>query len=281
MAFELNSYLEGLRKRVDDSLREFLPAPTKPDPINLREAMHKAVLAGGKRLRPCLTIAACQAVGGNVEQALGPACALEMIHAYSLVHDDLPAMDDDDTRRGEPTCHKQYGEAAAILVGDALLTQAFELMASEGLRRPTSATTLLRASFELAKAAGVRGMVGGQALDIEIKDTDPGFEQLELCHADKTAALFCAASTMGALVGGGSSSQVQRLRAYGFDLGLAFQHADDLRDSDYPQYKRQSLERAEQLAQRAKAAAETFGEAGVPLLSLAELVLKRAQEATP
>jgi geranylgeranyl pyrophosphate synthase len=280
MAFDLTSYLGELRRRVDESLREYLPAPTKPDPLRLREAMHKAVLAGGKRLRPCVAIAAAQAVGGTVEQALAPACAVEMIHAYSLVHDDLPAMDDDDTRRGEPTCHKAFGEATAILVGDALATQAFELLAAEGIRRPNAASGMLRASFELAKAAGVRGMVGGQALDIEIKDTDPGFETLELCHSDKTAALFCGASTIGALVGGGSEQQVEQLREYGFDLGLAFQHAEDLRDADFPQYEKRSLQRTEELALRATKVAAAFGEAGIPLVSLAKLVLERAQEVT-
>jgi geranylgeranyl diphosphate synthase type II len=265
---------------VNQALRAFFPQRTDPDYLQLGLAIERAALDGGKRLRPCLVVAACEAVGGSTEQAMAPACSVEMIHAYSLVHDDLPAMDDDDLRRGKPTCHKEFGEPAAILVGDALLTQAFEIMAAEGRQRADDAQAILQATFELARCAGAQGMVGGQAMDIVLKDDPPSFDVLENCHALKTAALFKASATMGGLVGGGTDEQVETLRQYGFELGLAFQHADDLRDADFPLFKERSLSRATELAAKAAAGARSFGDEGAPLVALAELVARRAQETT-
>jgi geranylgeranyl pyrophosphate synthase len=280
--FDLESYLADLRPRIDAALAERLPARGKEDPLKLSEAMAGALLEGGKRLRPCLTVAACQAVGGSVERGLAAACAVEMVHAYSLVHDDLPSMDNDDLRRGKPTCHKRFGEATAILVGDALQTLAFETLATSGLEGgELEAKRGLRCCYELARAAGARGMVGGQAMDMAFKREQPSFEALELCHSGKTAALFSACTAIGAIVGGGGDAEVEALRSYGFDLGLAFQHADDLRDKEFTAHRERAYRRAVDLARRARGAAEQLGARGQPLAALAELVERRAREAHP
>jgi len=276
MAFDLDGYLAGCRERVDAALGERLPRPEQHDPLRLREAMAYAVLEGGKRLRPCLAIAACEALGGRPDRALGAACALELVHAYSLVHDDLPAMDNDDLRRGKPTCHKRFGETTAILVGDALLTLAFELLALEG-EEEGRAEIAARAVRELARAAGARGMVGGQAMDIELKRRSPTFEELELCHSGKTAALFAACTAIGATVAGADEAQVERLRSCGFDLGLAFQHADDLADAEFTAHREAARARAVSLARRAADTAERLGEAAAPLVALARWVEERAR----
>jgi len=290
MSFDLDGYLADLRGHVDRALRSKLPPPGREDPLRLRAAMAASLLEGGKRLRPCLTLAACQAVGTALERALSAACALEMVHAYSLVHDDLPAMDNDDLRRGQPTCHKRFGEATAILTGDALLTHAFEVLSEETPDAPAPALRL-RACQELARAAGARGMVGGQAMDLALQQTLPGaasstapgctFEQLELCQSGKTAALFSAATAIGALLGGGSEAQIEELRSYGFDAGLAFQHADDLRDHEFVAHRERALARAVELAQRAGRAAARYGELGLPLVALAEWIERRARESSP
>lgn len=295
MEFDLDAYLAELRSRINERLAELLPErPASEDPLRLRQAMREAVLNGGKRLRPCLAIAACQAVGGGLADALSPACAVELVHCYSLVHDDLPAMDNDELRRGQPTCHKRFGETAAILAGDALLTLAFAVLAGEaaqGRHGHERSQALLRASFELAQASGVDGMVGGQALDMAIQETiqdkgeakaasqGPSFAVLEQCHRDKTAALFTAAATIGGLAGGGSRDQVDALRQYGADLGLAFQHADDLRDADHPGFRSLALGRTEELIASAGRTARSFGPSATALVALARLVLDRAREA--
>lgn len=280
MSFDFGRYLTTRRQQVDQALRDLLPQPVgEKDYLNLYRAMGGAVLDGGKRLRPCLTIAACEALGGAQEAALPSACAIEMIHAYSLVHDDLPAMDDDDLRRGKPTCHKQYGEAAAILTGCALLTRAFEILAEEGLKRPDQAVLFLKAASEMAQASGAAGMVGGQAMDMTLKDTTPPFGDLEACHARKTAALFAGSAALGALAAGGTDAQVTNLRDYGFNLGMAFQHADDLRDADFPEYRQQSLDRCTEYTDLAAKGAQGLGEPGRPLIELTKLVEQRAREA--
>lgn len=280
--FDLDGFLSETRERVDAALHERLPPSSKEDHLRLREAIAFTLLEGGKRLRPCLTVAACRAVGGTLEQALGPACALEMIHSYSLVHDDLPAMDNDVLRRGKPTCHKQFGETAAILVGDALLTLAFETVAVDGLAgRSGDGTVHLKMVHEIARAAGARGMVGGQAMDMALKKAQPSFEQVELCHSGKTAALFSACTAVGALAGGGDEAQVDLLRSCGFDLGLAFQHADDLQDADFVAHRERALRRALDLAHRAARVAERFGDAGAPLVALARFLEQRTKDARP
>ena len=195
--------------------------------------MRYALLGGGKRLRPVLALAACEAVGGDPDAVLPVACALEMIHTYSLIHDDLPCMDDDALRRGRPTAHVAFGEALAVLAGDALLTEAFALLArtAEGSRRPRR---LLRAAREIAEAAGARGMVAGQAADIAAEGADADLALVEFIHVRKTGALLLAAVRSGGLVGGATAAQLRRLTRYGECLGLAFQIADDILDVEAP-----------------------------------------------
>jgi geranylgeranyl diphosphate synthase type II len=198
----------------------------------LFEAMRYSLMAGGKRLRPVLAIAACEAVGGPPEAAMGLACAIEMIHTYSLVHDDLPCMDDDDLRRGRPTNHKVFGEAIATLAGDGLLTDAFKVLAgSAAFARPTlPAQALLDTVAELADAAGSAGMVGGQVIDLLGEGRPMDLGDLEYLHRKKTGALFVAAVCGGARLGGAAPAQLGSLREYAQALGLAFQVIDDLLD---------------------------------------------------
>jgi geranylgeranyl diphosphate synthase type II len=224
MKQELKALLDEMRARVDAELERLLPPADAPPP-ELHEAMRYAALSPGKRLRPILCLLACNAVGGVADRALAPGCALEMIHAYSLVHDDLPAMDDADLRRGRPTVHKKFGEAMAILAGDGLLTLAFEVAASSDGGVDTGA--IVR---ELSRAAGPAGMVGGQTLDLEFEGKSVNEEELETIHRLKTGALIRAAVVMGGLAGGGSKEQIEALSEYGILSGLAFQVADDLLD---------------------------------------------------
>jgi geranylgeranyl diphosphate synthase type II len=225
----LEDYLEQQRQRVEAVLDQLLPAPDSYPPL-LMEAMRYSVFAGGKRLRPILTLAATEAVGGDTELVLPAAGALEYVHTYSMIHDDLPAMDDDDYRRGKLTNHKVYGEAMAILAGDALLTHAFEVLHSPPLTEHFPAALLQRVSYCMARAAGSFGMIGGQVMDIVSEGQEASLEVLEYIHRHKTAALITAAVTMGGLLGGGTPEQVQALERYGHDVGWAFQIADDLLD---------------------------------------------------
>ena len=197
----------------------------------LFEAMRYSLLAGGKRLRPVLALAACEAVGGGLEAAMGFACAIEMIHTYSLIHDDLPCMDDDDLRRGRPTNHKIYGEAIATLAGDALLTDAFSMLAKSGAASAAvPPAALLATVVELAEAAGSAGMVAGQAIDLLGEGRTMTIEELEYLHRRKTGALFIAAVRGGARLGGATQAQLEALEAYARALGLAFQVIDDILD---------------------------------------------------
>ncbi|MBV8056176.1 MAG: polyprenyl synthetase family protein [Deltaproteobacteria bacterium] len=196
----------------------------------LIEAMRYSLMAGGKRLRPILALAACESVGGKAEAALGYACALEMIHTYSLVHDDLPCMDDDDLRRGRPTNHKVFGEAIAMLAGDGLLTDAFGLIARSAKAAGISAEVIIDTIAELADACGSSGMVGGQVLDLLAEGQPLTQQELEHLHSKKTGALFVASVCGGARLGGAGPLQLQSLRNYAGALGLAFQVTDDLLD---------------------------------------------------
>ena len=227
--FDLKAWAVLWRERVDRALDAWLPKAEGPSGL-VREAMRYSLMAGGKRARPLLSIGGAEAVGGEGEAVLPLACAIECIHTYSLIHDDLPAMDDDDLRRGLPTCHKRYGEAQAILAGDGLLTFAFELMTHPDLTRGISAERLIRAVHLISEAAGVRGMVGGQSVDclVEGRPVDP--ETLEFIHLHKTAALITASVVSGALLAGGAEEELRALEAYGRALGLAFQIKDDLLD---------------------------------------------------
>jgi geranylgeranyl diphosphate synthase type II len=222
-AFDLPAYLSAVGARVTAAIDDCLPG-TEPG-NRLDEAMRYSLMAGGKRIRPALCLAASEAVGGHTLAALPVACALEMIHTYSLIHDDLPAMDDDDMRRGRPTCHVAFDEATAILAGDALLTLAFEIIASMNSCPPGVAAAVLR---EVAAAAGRRGMVAGQMLDMQSEGRRLSLGELEELHGLKTGAMMEAALVCGAMVGGGSPLQTTALRSYGKAVGLAFQVVDDI-----------------------------------------------------
>jgi geranylgeranyl diphosphate synthase type II len=224
--FSFGAWLEHRRARVESELARIADALGSQTTPRLGEAMRHALLAGGKRLRPVLATAAAEAVGGSGEGlALELGCAIELVHTYSLIHDDLPAMDDDDMRRGRPTCHRVYGEAMAILAGDGLLTEAFGLLARPG----PDAAVRCRLCSMLARAAGTAGMVGGQADDIA-GDWPRSVEFLESLHRRKTGALIALACAGGAVAVGADEERVAALGKYGVRLGLAFQIADDLMD---------------------------------------------------
>jgi len=223
---DLKEYLERQRLLVEKALETALPENKGPEAIVV-EAMRYSLFAGGKRLRPILCLAAAEAVGGDVEAAMPAACALEMIHTYSLIHDDLPAMDDDDLRRGKPTSHVVFGEAIAILAGDGLLTEAFVLLSNYRTMIPERALKLISV---IARAASYRGMVGGQVVDMLSQNKPADIETVEQMHRRKTAALISAAAESGALAGGGNDDQVEALARYGRAIGLAFQIADDILD---------------------------------------------------
>jgi len=231
---KLSDYLRERRALVDRTLDGNLPPATTP-PAVIHEAMRYAVLGGGKRIRPIVAIAAAEACGAEVEPLLVPLCALELIHTYSLVHDDLPALDNDDLRRGRKTTHVVYGEAMGVLVGDALLTEAFAWLAKpvEGV----GAERQVSAIAEVAKAIDSTGMIGGQVADIVAErsqdksdDADALLRELEFIHRNKTGKLFTASVVLGGLLGGGSEEQLGALRRYADALGLAFQIVDDLLD---------------------------------------------------
>ena len=227
--FILERYLEDRAALVERELNRLVAVKDGPA-CRLFEAMRYSLLAGGKRLRPILALAACEAVGGNFEAALGFGCAVEMIHTYSLIHDDLPCMDDDDLRRGRPTNHKVYGEAIATLAGDGLLTDAFMVLARSRVFARVSASALIDTVAELAEAAGSAGMVGGQVIDLLGEGRELKLGELEYLHGKKTGALFVAAVCGGARLGGANETSIAALREYARKLGLAFQVADDLLD---------------------------------------------------
>ncbi|MBV8233645.1 MAG: polyprenyl synthetase family protein, partial [Planctomycetaceae bacterium] len=228
---QLAAFLEEARRWVDEALGRYLPEaaddPGVACPARLAAAMRYSVLAGGKRLRPVLCLMAAEACGADPHAALPAASALELVHTYSLIHDDLPAMDDDDLRRSRPTCHKAFDEATAILAGDGLLTLAFEVVARH-VRPAEAAAGCIRT---LAEAAGPAGMVGGQMADLEAQGRHDGtLAALEAIHRRKTGALLHAALRMGGIVAGGDAAQLAALDVYGQAVGLAFQIIDDLLD---------------------------------------------------
>lgn len=298
MATDLQEYFRTRQTLVNDQLRTALQDLTGDCPAPLMEAMRYSLLAPGKRLRPMLVLMAAEACGGTEESALPAACAVEMIHTYSLVHDDLPAMDDDDLRRGLPTCHKQFGESTAILVGDALLTLAFEVLAAQC--PPATAAASCR---ELARASGAVGMVGGQAQDLAWEKRGGTLETLIELHGRKTGALFRASLRLGVLAargerpGGPESRLLAALDGYGKCFGLAFQITDDLLDVEgsaeqtgkrvhkdaargkltYPGMLgvAESRRRAQELANQAEAHLQLFGDSALRLRALFRFVLER------
>lgn len=292
----LKSLLHDYRERVDSTLLRWLPNEQTP-PEQLHAAMRYAVLGGGKRVRPVLVYATAAALGVEPSRLDGPACAVEMVHAYSLVHDDLPAMDDDELRRGRPTCHIAFDEATAILAGDGLLTLAFEVLASDETMR-VSAEQRVKMVHELAVASGNRGMVGGQAIDIAAEGTRLTLEQLQTMHAHKTGALIRAAVRLGALACDTlSAEQSASLDRYAEAIGLAFQIRDDILDveadtetlgkpqgsdaaRDKPTYTSLlgldgAKEKAQGLHQVALESLETFGEAADPLRWISAYIVDR------
>lgn len=293
---DLKQYLSERRQRVDAALAGYLPAEdTMPE--SLHQSMRYSVFAGGKRIRPILMIAACEAVGGRAESAMPAACALEMIHTYSLIHDDLPAMDDDDLRRGRPTNHKVFGEAIAILAGDALLTEAFILLSDPETNREVPPAVSRRVIHTVARCAGSLGMVGGQVVDMESEGKTVTFPTLEYIHTHKTGALILAAIQSGALLGGADEAGLAALTRYGEAAGLAFQVADDILDvvgtqeaigkdvgSDEARGKAtypallgldQARGRARELRDLAVAALEPLGERAEPLRQIAHFIVDR------
>ena len=220
------SYLEELRARVDAEIDRLMP-PANEFPPSIHQAMRHSVFAGGKRLRPILCLETGRLFGGNKSSLLRLGCAIEFIHTYSLIHDDLPALDNDDLRRGKPTCHVAFGEATAILAGDALLTLAFETLS---VPQAIDKARRLRVIQELAFAIGTNGMIGGQTVDLEASGGEADGPKLEYIHSKKTGALIRAAVRVGGIDAGASDADLERITVYGERVGLAFQIADDLLD---------------------------------------------------
>lgn len=230
MPFNLELYIKERADLVDNKLKMAMPDENEL-PYSLHKSMRYSTFAGGKRIRPVLLLAACEAVGGDINTALPAACAMEMIHTYSLIHDDLPAMDNDDYRRGNPTNHKVFGDAVAILAGDALLTQAFILLSSPFFSSAVPNDRILDVIHEIAYAAGSRGMVGGQVVDMESEGRhDIDLPTVQYIHTHKTGALIKASVKSGAILGGGDDRQISAINRYGEAIGLAFQIADDILD---------------------------------------------------
>ncbi len=270
----LSAYLKQRQTLVNHALERYLPPPHSV-PGRIHEAMRYSVLGEGKRIRPVLALAACEAAGGKPADALHAACALELIHAYSLVHDDLPAMDDDDVRRGKPSCHKKFGEALGILTGDALLSYAFDLLT----RANHDASVHLRVIREVAEAVGTKGMVGGQVADISIPKSKLDSRAMEFINARKTGALISGSVRVGALLGRATPAAYSALRRYGDRVGLVFQLVDDLLDKDGAvmlQGKEEVWRRAQRLTQEAVAAVKPLGPRAEPLKELARFILNRS-----
>ncbi len=289
---DFNAYVRDWRHAVDTALDRYTRFG-EGCPPRLQEAIRHSLLAPAKRLRPLLVLMAARACGSSPERAMPAACSVEMVHTYSLIHDDLPAMDDDDLRRGRPSCHAAFGEATAILAGDALLALAFEVLARD-LQPPAIAA---RCCAELAAAAGAEALVGGQADDLDSEFRELGVAQLEAIHRRKTGAMFCISLRLGALTAEASEEQLTRLDEYGRRLGLAFQIVDDLLDvegdaqtmgkrtqKDSSRGKRtfpallgreESSRRAAELIAQAQKAVAPMGESAQGLRALAAFVLER------
>src|SRR5579872_3810448 len=294
----LPEYLAHQQKRVDAALDRWVPAEPQ-DPSIIHRAMRYSLFAGGKRIRPLLAMAAAEAVcnnpdGDRVYGVADAACALELIHTYSLIHDDLPALDNDDLRRGRPTCHKVFGEALAILAGDALQTQAYEVLAR--VRCPAEAR--VRIIEMIARATGtVDGMIGGQVVDLEAEHKKPDIQTLEYIHRSKTAALITASAVSGGLFAGADGNDISRLQSFGQSIGLAFQIVDDVLDvtqsseqlgktagkdtaaekATYPALfgVQESLRKADLLVETALDALSGYGHRGETLKALAHFLVER------
>jgi geranylgeranyl diphosphate synthase type II len=293
--FELTSYIKQKKQMIDASLEKMLHDSNASK--TLFKAMKYSLMAGGKRIRPVLCLAACESVSGVPEDALTAACALEMIHTYSLIHDDLPAMDDDQLRRGKPTCHIAFDEATAVLAGDALLTLAFEVLSYGDFDKGNQAARWLRVIRLISVAAGYQGMIQGQMLDIASEGLNLSTAELETMHRLKTGALIEASLACGALLGGADDRQKALLRDYACKIGLAFQVADDILNVEgNPEYMGKAVgtdsqrekstypsvlgiqaarEFSKKLVQGALQALETFDKQADPLRGIARYIIER------
>lgn len=301
---DIKKYLQEKKEIVDSALEKyFLNRPDSAGEAVFPNSLHKAIQyslsAGGKRIRPILSMAAFEAIGGRGDKILPFACALEMIHTYSLIHDDLPALDNDDYRRGKPTCHKVFGEPIGILAGDALLTEAFKLMTDRSIQEFSirDGGLILDVINEVAQAAGMSGMVGGQVLDIESEGKEVDFPTIQYIHTHKTGALILVSVRVGAKLGGASEETLKALTHYGERIGHAFQIADDILNvegkaallgkktgSDLSRGKatypvllglEESKRRAKELVELAVKAIESFGPEAEPLREIAWFILSR------
>jgi len=293
VTFDLDSYLQQRKALVEQALDESLPVA---EPPVIYQAMRYSLLAGGKRLRPILCLASCELVGGTIKTAMPTACALEMVHTMSLIHDDLPAMDNDDYRRGQFTNHKQYGEDIAILAGDGLLAYAFEYIAAN--TKGVNPSSVLQVIAKLGHAFGPDGVVGGQVVDLASEgNPDLGLDTLQYIHSHKTAALLDVCVVSGALLAGATQKQLAGLSRYAYNIGLAFQIVDDILDvtatqqelgksagkdveaekATYPRLLglEASKAKANELTQAAMAELDPYGEAGTPLRAIAQLITTR------
>ena len=293
--FDLNAYLSEHNKRINRALVSLLETADKADRI--LEAMTYSLMAGGKRIRPVLCLAATEAAGGDPEDAMPAACALEMIHTYSLIHDDLPAMDDDAMRRGKPTCHTAFDEATAILAGDALLTLAFQTLSSIEIRKVEQAAKWLGVIQLISYAAGYCGMIQGQMLDMASEGKQLTLADLKSMHRLKTGALIEASLSSGAVLGGLNSTRISMLKSYAQNIGLAFQVTDDILNVEgdpeimgkavgtdklrnkatYPSLLglKESKGFAGQLVENALQALESFDQKAEPLRAIAKYILER------
>jgi len=292
LAFDLRAYLAERQAKVEEALDRSLPAE------KIYEAMRYSLMAGGKRLRPILSLATCELAGGTIEMAMPTACALEMIHTMSLIHDDLPAMDNDDYRRGKLTNHKVFGEDVAILAGDGLLAYAFEHIATE--TKGVDPLRLLRVVALVGRAVGAAGLVGGQVVDLDSEGKkDINIETLNFIHNHKTAALLEASVISGAILAGASEAVIEALLRYAKNIGLAFQIVDDILDitstaeelgksvgkdlkaekATYPSFWGidESRTQAQRLIQSAKAEVAEFGEKARPLTAIADFIISRTR----
>jgi geranylgeranyl diphosphate synthase type II len=296
MSKGIETYLEEKRALVEKALENIMPQPTGLAG-EVITSMNYSLFAGGKRIRPILCIAGAESVGGSADDVLSVACALELIHTYSLIHDDLPAMDNDDFRRGKPTNHKVFGDAVALLAGDGLLTLAFNLMARHGTESGSGEGILVRVIDLISNAAGYKGMVGGQTVDIAYEGKEPDPAVVQYIHRHKTGALIAASVTSGAILAGGSEEQERSINRYGQQVGLAFQIADDVLniegDSDvmgkgigsdkargkmtYPSVFgiTESKRTQEELVDSAIDSLKGFNEKADPLRNIARYIIKR------
>jgi geranylgeranyl diphosphate synthase type II len=269
----ITQYLEKNRKLIDKALDTYLPKATV-HPRIIHEAMRYSVLGGGKRIRPILVLESSRVCGGKIKDTLYLACAVELIHSYSLIHDDLPSMDDAATRRGKPSCHVKYGEALAILAGDSLLTLAFNLIA-----RVKDKTKTGQIMFEISKAIGSFGMIGGQVMDLKVKKKNKtDSSTMEYINLRKTASLIAAATKAGAIIAGASEKEIDIMQRYGEYIGLAFQIVDDILDRDgYVEIFgiKGAREESRKLANKAKDILEPFGAKANNLKEIADYILNR------